>query len=271
LWRDIWAVGARLGPETALVEHFDGGQWRVTPTPAVSGGSRLNAVDAVSANDVWAVGLRSGDNGPRTLIEHWNGRRWSAVPSPNDTNFDSNALYGVVAISANDVWAVGEKSSEFSFPLVMHWNGRAWRIVTVPEPPISDNGSALRAVTALSATNIWAVGNNRLIEHWDGRAWRIVAAPDPAPEPDTATTFLAVSARTARDIWLVGSTSDGVRVRTVTEHWDGSAWSIVASPNPSAGTNILTGVVTPPGADSVAVGYQQQGTANRTMMMQNRR
>jgi hypothetical protein len=66
-------------------------------------------------------------------------------------------------------------------------------------------------------------------------------------------------------------------VRTVTEHWDGSAWSIVASPNPSAGTNILTGVViprgvvTPRGADSVAVGYQRQGTVNRTMIMQNRR
>ena len=38
----------------------------------------------------------------------------------------------------------------------------------VPSP----NATALRAVTALSANDVWAAGNT--IIHWDGSVWRVV-------------------------------------------------------------------------------------------------
>jgi hypothetical protein len=44
-----------------------------------------------------------------------------------------------------------------------------------------------------------------------------------------------VAAVTANDIWAVGSGSS----QTLIEHWNGSAWSVVASPNVGSGTNIL--------------------------------
>src|SRR5207244_228061 len=69
----------------------------------------LKGVAVVSANDVWAVGEYSSAPcciGPnQTLVEHWDGAQWRVVstPSPGTARF-----YGVVAVGANDVWAVGE-------------------------------------------------------------------------------------------------------------------------------------------------------------------
>jgi hypothetical protein len=42
----------------------------------------------------------------QTLTEHWNGSQWSIVSSPNSGKY-SNELYGVVAVSANNIWAAG--------------------------------------------------------------------------------------------------------------------------------------------------------------------
>ncbi len=45
--------------------------------------------------------------------------------------------------------------------------------------------------------------------------------------------------------------------QTLIEHWDGSSWSIVSSPNP-AGVNDLSAVTAVPGtSDAWAVGYDQ--------------
>jgi hypothetical protein len=44
-------------------------------------------------------------NGQQTLIEHWDGSAWSEVPNPNPS--DRDALIGVAALSAHDVWATG--------------------------------------------------------------------------------------------------------------------------------------------------------------------
>ena len=41
------------------------------------------------------------------LTEHWNGSNWSIVSSPSPGTYNGNELYGVAAISTNDVWAVG--------------------------------------------------------------------------------------------------------------------------------------------------------------------
>ena len=76
----------------------------------------------MSADDTWAVGLATStyyisDGDPitssQTLIEHWDGTAWSIVPGPNPGTADNyygtitNELYGVPAVSASDVWAVG--------------------------------------------------------------------------------------------------------------------------------------------------------------------
>jgi hypothetical protein len=65
-------------------------------------------VAAVSANDIWAVGVFTDPltDFSRTLTEHWDGTKWSVVPSPNATG-GHNALNGVAALSSGTVVAVG--------------------------------------------------------------------------------------------------------------------------------------------------------------------
>ena len=53
--------------------------------------------------------------------------------TPTVGTFDN--LYGTVAVSPQDVWAVGRYiTGNSSRALVEHWAGRAWRVVWVPQP-----------------------------------------------------------------------------------------------------------------------------------------
>jgi len=58
---DVWAVGVSYNTERTLgltlIEHWNGSRWSVVPSPNPSSSvNKLNAVAAVSPNDVWAVG-----------------------------------------------------------------------------------------------------------------------------------------------------------------------------------------------------------------------
>src|SRR5436190_12166876 len=141
---DIWAVGyygQASGANQTLIEHWDGKSWSVIPSPKVgTRDSNLNGVAAVSANDVWAVGLYSDSGARQTLAEHWNGKSWSMVSGPNVGTNDNN-FNGVAAVSANDVWAVGLYSqvSGANRTLAEHWNGKSWSVVSSPNPGASMN------------------------------------------------------------------------------------------------------------------------------------
>src|SRR5205807_217402 len=72
---DVWAVGYYVNgtsPYLTLIEHWNGSSWSIVPSPSPgSSVSELNAVAAVAANDIWAVGVYDG-GASSTLIEHWN-------------------------------------------------------------------------------------------------------------------------------------------------------------------------------------------------------
>lgn len=187
---DIWAVGFDTnppGPLTMLFEHFDGKTWSAVPSPGAA--AVANAVTTIAPNDAWAVG--ANEDLSRTVAAHWNGKAWSIVPtpSPDDGPDPINQLTGVSAVASNDVWASGYEgnvdNNNFQKPYLMHWNGTSWRLVLAPNA--GTEGSQLRAITALSATDIWAVGHTaetdgsglNLTEQFNGRKWHIVPSPDP--------------------------------------------------------------------------------------------
>ncbi len=136
----------------------------------------LNGVSALSASDAWAV----GSTGTKTLILHWNGASWTRVPSPSPAGGVGSNLSAVSAPSASDAWAAGSyfTSSGESKTLILRWNGAAWTVVASPNPG-GTTGTALLAVSALSASNVWAVGTTAssgpvpktLILHWNGTSW----------------------------------------------------------------------------------------------------
>ena len=92
--------------------------------------------------------------------------------------------------------------------------------------------NVLRAVSAVNATDVWAVGDatangqstgQTLIEHWDGTAWTIVGTP-PLSQ---AAALNGVAENSSADVWAVGEVGD----QTLTEHWDGRGWQVVPSPS----------------------------------------
>jgi hypothetical protein len=262
---NVWAVGqfSNGGLSQTLVEHWDGTSWRVVPSPNIPNQhNQLNAVTAVpGSNEVWAV----GDAGPSALIMRWNGTQWSIVPSPNAGTVPH--LNGVVAISSNDVWAVGWTGGPSGpITLTLHWNGSAWRVVPSPNPSATYN--YLWGVTALATNSVWAVGefnatggNQRpLFLRWNGTAW--VQVPGDNTGPNGVQFFLrAVSAISGSDIWAVGNNS-----HTLAEHWNGSSWRIVSTPNAGIGDNVLNGVSGSASNDVWEVGYYQFGTWKRTLI-----
>jgi hypothetical protein len=169
---DIWAVGSfqnTVDPIQTLIERWNGSSWSVVPSPdpGVSAANYLSGIDAVSANDIWAVGAfqNTGTVGLNTLIEHWNGSNWSVIPSPNPSSGAAyNTLNAIKAVSANNIWAVGYTESATSNPnqtlsdtLIEHWNGSNWSIVPSPNPNAL-NVNYLRSVAAVSTNDIWIVG-----------------------------------------------------------------------------------------------------------------
>ena len=269
---DAWAVGSTntsAGIFQPVIEHWNGSRWSIVASPNVGGegGSLSGGVTAVSVNDAWAVGW-SGIGQP--LIEHWNGSRWSIVASPNVGRRGSGgSLSGVLALAANDVWTVGSHGapnppSSGTQTLIEHWNGTRWSVIPSPNPEQAYNQPQLNAITAISVNDVWAVGyaddpsqnEKTLIEHWNGTRWSIVASPSPA---QTRSRFLGVTAISANDVWAVGVSSTGIVVtpqvtRTLIEHWNGTQWSIVASPSPGSTYNYLSGVTAISPSNVLAVG-----------------
>lgn len=271
---NVWAVGSfynsNSGTYQTLTEQWNGSSWKVVNSPLApsSSDNYLIGLKVISQNDIWAVGYYKDMNQTvsRTLTEHWNGTRWSFVPSPNKGT-GSNQLLAVSASSSNDVWAVGNfynTNSGTYQTLTEHWNGSNWKVVYSPLAA-SSSDNYLTAVSAVASNNVWAVGyaftisgrpSRTLIEHWTGSGWSVVTSPNKGTDNNQ---LLSVSSVSASDIWAVGfyvTSSGGVSTaKTLTQHWNGRSWSVVASPNASSSINQLKGVIALSSNNVWAVGY----------------
>jgi hypothetical protein len=251
----------------------------------------LQAVAAISATDVWAVGA-SVNSTPNvsTLIENWNGSSWSIVSSPNPAT--NNVLRGVAADSTGDVWAVGYSNSGTSSsdtPLVEQWDGTSWNVVTTASLPSGISGG-FTGVAAIPGTNeLWAVGtmfNNvgtptfhTLIEQYDGTNWNIVPSPDPTTWGSQTQSFLGgIAVNNANDAWAVGEygvAGNPSQAYGLYKHWDGTSWSNVIGQSTGRFGSIeqLFGISQIPGTDQfVEVGSNYSGyspyTSSKTVVDQ---
>ena len=175
------------------------------------------------------------------------------MPSPNPSYPAGANLNAITAISPSDIWAVGSfYNASFTISaFALHYNGTAWSVTILPQPAVTGPSSPiLHGVTTVASNNVWAVGNKggtggwvTLVAHWNGSAWTTVTSPNAANN-----NFLrGVSATSATDIWAVGSSindpNNGVSVsHTLIEHWNGTVWRILPSPNVGAGNNALLAV-----------------------------
>lgn len=260
---DAWTVGfaAKQGVAVTLALHWNGSRWARTPTPSPGQGSALSAVSAQSAADVWAVGDAPGTSATSIvpLALHWNGTRWAKKPMPSPANVTSSGITSVSADSPSDAWAVGssDTASNTIVSLIEHWNGSRWTVVPSPDPGRSIIN--LYGVSALSSTDVWAVGSyvvsatqETLVLHWNGSNWTQV----PSPSVGQSSVLNSVTAISPSNAWAVGSGGSG----TVVLHWNGSTWAQVASPSPGGDNGTLASVSAVSPANVWAVGTNFTGS-----------
>jgi hypothetical protein len=229
---DIWAVG-----QSTI--HFDGTTWTAFAAPMIKGdnNSFLQGVVAISPTLAWAAGNVTDGVHQGQVIEQWNGTKWSLFPGPQFGKREQANVFAMTSSSASDVWAIGNLanlSTGLVSSLFEHWNGRAWTATTV-----ESNNQFLFGASADAANDAWAVGFNgsENIEtsamHWDGTKWKSVATPNVGEGTNKLNAVLALA---PNDVWAVGYSTPVAPPKqaatlTLIEHFDGSSWVVVPSPN----------------------------------------
>lgn len=240
-----------------LIEHFNGSIWSVMASPSIGPGleSTLTGIVAISATNIYAVGTVITGGG---LIEHFDGSHWSVVGHQPACNFNA-----IVAISATDMYTVGASSC------IVHFNGTSWNKVAS-----GTSNTALFAVTAVSSTNVYAVGSvcvgatcdrgngtfQTLIEHFNGVSWSVVKSPSPSGNYNSLNGVAAVS---ATNILAVGSYAPSFQPGAsspLIERFNGSTWSVVKSPNVK-GSSSLNAIAVVSATNIDAVGQASIPTA----------
>jgi hypothetical protein len=199
----------------------------------------------------------------------------SSAPAPTQLN-------GVSAVSATNIWAVGDNFlNPGAKPLIVHLTGTHWAAASTPNPGGSKGYNQLNGVSAVSATNAWAVGRystadfvglgESLILHWNGKGWTRTASPSPGKASGN-TVLQAVKAVSATDAWAVGTYSlpgEGEFNQPLLLHWNGKSWTQVTSPNPggATGTTALTGVAATAAGDVWVTGWYSTDTGSTATLI----
>jgi photosystem II stability/assembly factor-like uncharacterized protein len=192
---DGWAVGTVGTAGTGTIVRWNGAAWAAETSPATT--LALNAVQALTSNDVWAV----GDSGK---IIHRDGIGWSVVPS--GVTQDLNSLY---MLSPTEGWAVGDTDATSS--IILYWNGSTWtRVFPVPTVPYN-----LNSVWMVASTDGWTVGQNGLIERFGpGPVTTVTTVPVTATS--TTTQYVTSTSVTSTVFTQVTSTSTQIIPTTTT-------------------------------------------------------
>jgi hypothetical protein len=253
---DMWAVGA-----SAI--HYDGQSWTAFPAPDMTGTANnlLNGVADVSPDDVWAVGyinLQMFGEFEAPIVEHFDGTSWTISSSPQFPPPNIGALYAVTAISANDIWAGGFLFDDpNNMPLLEHFDGNSW---TQFEASAID--CIVYGLSAHASNDVWAVGvtlgGTTYSLHYNGTTWTAVSSPNGCCGYNSLNGVVALA---PDNVWAAGwysqNPNDTRPQLTLIEHWNGTEWQIVPSPNfgqPGKYSSRFRGIFAGPSGKLLAVG-----------------
>jgi len=249
-----------------------------TPGASGAGGGELTGTSFVSAGQSWAVGSNSTATvANRTLIERFNGSAWSVVTSP-DQGSGNNSLNSVSMLSGAG-WAVGYAQNGPYQPLALHWNGTRWSVVSSGS---FANDALFTSVDTLAGGGGWAVGfqltgagtRRTLIEHSTGGAMTSVTSPNDGTSA-TDNTLMGVSGTQATGLWAVGYRMSATGLRPLVLRYDTTkpspTWVSVSGaggvPSPGTVETVLTGVNVLSASNVWAVGYYNDGSAERPLAL----
>ncbi|MGY3681557.1 hypothetical protein [Streptomyces sp. TE33382] len=220
---DVWAYGT-VKRDQALV-HYDGERWTTVPTtgpaddswPEVpidavpgrlfKGGNALYTyadgvwqtfalphlvdirdIDALSADDAYATGMRYPVDGGHPVTYHWDGTTWTLMDQPPVPAGTDTAK--ITAAAPDSVYVAGWADTPDGGPPapgVAHWNGTVWQDVTGSLADLY-----LHAISSDGRGGLWVTGNDKtdpvaagpVFWHYDGTTWTKEAGAS-APDGDT--------------------------------------------------------------------------------------
>ncbi len=239
--------------------------WVQSTTPTISGerSSTLAGVACPGTRSCIAVGSFVDSASSHVLAESWDGSTWTTLPTSDPFGAVAAGLNSVSCPTAADCVAVGSyiDSGGNTLPLADVWDGSTWTLWG-PSLPARAVGGSLAGVRCQSATSCLAVGTwtnagnatHTLAERWDATSWTVKPTPTPSGATESGLAALACPALT--QCIAVGQYRDAANNSlTLAETWNGTAWSIQPTPNPTGSTfNELNGVACASPTQCTAVG-----------------
>jgi hypothetical protein len=167
--KDVWAFTQNLISGPSRVLRWNGSKWSVVKTFS----DAIADATVVSASDVWVYGDPAEPFEGSLGIWFYNGTKWKQV---------SKTIQGGSALSSKNVWGYSGKN-------VDHWTGNKWVATSVAgllpaKTPDGLNSPAVVGILALSASNVYALGNGDaqdeggplVVLHYNGSTWTRLAS-----------------------------------------------------------------------------------------------
>ncbi|MFI7680571.1 hypothetical protein [Actinophytocola sp. NPDC049390] len=185
---------------------------------------------------------------------HWQDGRWTLTPTavPDDpVTGGVLQLMSVTSLAPDDAWAVGHRTDPQGLPLglIEHWDGTRWTVADHPEA--TARGTQLLDVTAVSPTDVWAVGqvspetggwtdSRPLVMRYDGSAWTTVSTPE-VPADRRPAKLSSVSVTDDGHVWAVGlqGAAESVFGQPLILRHDGSGWQELPDPDIGDRVNVV--------------------------------
>ncbi|WP_026413466.1 hypothetical protein [Actinomadura oligospora] len=241
----MWSAAYDSSTYKMTVARLGANGWAPVALPTALNRTLPRGMSATSASNVWIAGDRTNTGNNRVL--QWNGTAWK--------DHDLGAGYfpqGVVTMGPKAVWVYG-----IGRDYVRYWNGSSFKNQTVGLRPWSVGGT--------KSTDLWAGGHTNgvpSLAHWNGTAWKrssLPAIPGLNTKGEAASTFRAVTALSATNVWAAGTAyvQEGGKsvAKALLAHWNGKAWKVALG---TAGTYYLQ--MAPDGAGGIWIA---QGTTMR--------
>lgn len=223
---------------------------------------------ALAAAFLACAGLAAVPASPASAARRTTPPAWT-VPtplSPNTTNY--NSPLATSCGSPTSCKAVGGSVSENGLEqtLIESWNGTIWSVSPSPNYGTGTISNTLTGVSCVSATFCEAVGYyvsatnaiQTLVETWNGTTWTLTASPDHGTTTNVLSGVSCVSPTSCQAVGYYASPSSVIQ--TLIESWNGSIWSVAASPNNGPGNNSLTAVSCTSTTVCRAVGWSTLGS-----------
>jgi hypothetical protein len=253
-------------PQHTLAERWDGTAWSVQATPTVAGEHAAWLGD-VSCPTTTACTAMGGYDVEHLRAVRWNGTSWALQAAVEASSSFRSVLVGISCPTATECLAGGYfvpiSDPYGSRTLAERWNGSAWAITGAAALP-DDAGLADVACSAAGACT--AVGGQfngqrgvTLGERWNGTSWTVQSTPNGATGGGglsgvscaSATSCVAVGSE------ITGGASD--KGDSLALHWNGSSWTVQATPHPAGVYTTLLGVSCTAANACMAVGYRNDG------------